>query len=80
MSCLFPQIKRVEAELISQILLKMVKARDCENTSDLKRGLWSPEEDQKLIAYISNYGIWNWTEMSKPAGREQRKINLICYE
>ncbi|XP_031259274.1 transcription factor MYB13-like [Pistacia vera] len=46
----------------------MVKARDSENTSNLKRGSWSPEEDQKLIAYISKYGIWNWTEMPKPAG------------
>ncbi|KAF2303464.1 hypothetical protein GH714_018625 [Hevea brasiliensis] len=34
----------------------------------LKKGKWSPEEDQKLIAYISRYGIWNWNEMPKAAG------------
>ncbi|XP_057985387.1 transcription factor MYB15-like [Hevea brasiliensis] len=35
---------------------------------DLKKGKWSAEEDQKLIAYISRYGIWNWNEMPKAAG------------
>ncbi|KAJ9690249.1 hypothetical protein PVL29_012749 [Vitis rotundifolia] len=33
-----------------------------------KKGSWSPEEDQKLKAYIKRYGIWNWTEMPKAAG------------
>ncbi|XP_030474741.2 myb-related protein 305-like [Syzygium oleosum] len=38
-----------------------------DNTT-LKKGVWSAEEDQKLIAYIRRYGIWNWTHMPKPAG------------
>ncbi|KAJ9136258.1 hypothetical protein P3X46_033350 [Hevea brasiliensis] len=33
----------------------------------LKKGTWSPEEDQKLITYINRYGIWNWNEMPKAA-------------
>ncbi|OMP03410.1 hypothetical protein CCACVL1_02430 [Corchorus capsularis] len=33
-----------------------------------KKGTWSPEEDQKLIAYIMRYGIWDWNEMPKYAG------------
>jgi len=37
----------------------------------LKRGAWSPEEDQKLIAYINRHGIRNWIEMPKAAGKEQ---------
>ncbi|XVE52791.1 hypothetical protein DITRI_Ditri02bG0152300 [Diplodiscus trichospermus] len=36
--------------------------------SCLKKGTWSPDEDQKLIAYIMRYGIWNWNEMPKYAG------------
>lgn len=58
----------------------MVKARvqDCEKTY-LRRGSWAPEEDQKLIAYISRYGIWNWAQMPKYAGWEQTE-NLNCYE
>ncbi|KAK6270436.1 hypothetical protein POUND7_007541 [Theobroma cacao] len=38
------------------------------NRAFLKKGTWSPEEDQKLIAYIMRYGIWNWNEMPKYAG------------
>ncbi|OIT38711.1 myb-related protein myb4 [Nicotiana attenuata] len=33
-----------------------------------KEGAWSPEEDQKLRAYIMRYGIWNWRHMPKFAG------------
>ncbi|PPD85856.1 hypothetical protein GOBAR_DD17203 [Gossypium barbadense] len=31
----------------------------------LKKGSWSRDEDQKLIAYITRYGIWNWNEMPR---------------
>ncbi|XP_076927917.1 transcription factor MYB4-like isoform X2 [Bidens hawaiensis] len=34
----------------------------------LKKGTWSHEEDQMLIAYIGRYGIWNWTQMPIFAG------------
>ncbi|XWS12757.1 hypothetical protein CRYUN_Cryun37aG0117600 [Craigia yunnanensis] len=37
----------------------------------LRKGPWSTEEDQKLMAYINRYGIWNWTEMAKPAGLQR---------
>ncbi|KAJ6364043.1 hypothetical protein OIU76_029059 [Salix suchowensis] len=33
----------------------------------LKRGAWSPEEDQKLISHINRHGIWNWIELPKAA-------------
>ncbi|XWS10350.1 hypothetical protein CRYUN_Cryun39dG0069600 [Craigia yunnanensis] len=39
-----------------------------EEKNVLRRGGWSLEEDQKLIAYISRYGIWNWNEIPKHAG------------
>ncbi|XP_059635434.1 transcription factor MYB4-like [Cornus florida] len=34
----------------------------------LRKGTWSPEEDQRLIAYIRSYGIWNWKVIPKAAG------------
>ncbi|GMI72781.1 hypothetical protein HRI_000947400 [Hibiscus trionum] len=37
----------------------------------MKKGPWSPEEDRKLIAYITRYRIWNWSHMSKPAGLQR---------
>ncbi|XP_071702687.1 transcription factor MYB32-like [Rutidosis leptorrhynchoides] len=32
------------------------------------KGSWSNEEDDKLISYITKYGIWNWSQMPKFAG------------
>ncbi|KDP20862.1 hypothetical protein JCGZ_21333 [Jatropha curcas] len=34
----------------------------------LRKGIWSIEEDEKLVAYIKRFGIWNWNEMPKAAG------------
>ncbi|CAL9015315.1 unnamed protein product [Prunus brigantina] len=45
----------------------MVKSQQCEKAA-VKKGPWSPDEDHKLIAYIQRYGIWNWSQMPKPAG------------
>ncbi|XP_009793776.1 transcription factor MYB61-like [Nicotiana tabacum] len=38
------------------------------NMEEIKKGAWSPEEDQKLKSYIMRYGIWNWSHMPKFAG------------
>ncbi|KAE8677241.1 nitric oxide synthase-interacting protein-like protein [Hibiscus syriacus] len=37
----------------------------------LKKGTWNSDEDQKLIAYIMRYGIWNWNEMPRFAGLQR---------
>ncbi|XVF44511.1 hypothetical protein PTKIN_Ptkin02bG0129300 [Pterospermum kingtungense] len=34
----------------------------------VKKGAWSPEEDEKLRSYILKYGHWNWRELPKYAG------------
>lgn len=39
------------------------------STSGLKKGSWSHEEDQLLISYINKYGIWNWSQMPRFAGK-----------
>jgi len=52
---------------------------DYDNNS-LKKRTWSPEEDQKLIAYIRRYGIWNWTQMAKPAGQILFRIPEEVYD
>ncbi|KAL7219076.1 hypothetical protein ACSBR2_012202 [Camellia fascicularis] len=33
-----------------------------------KKGAWSPEEDNKLRAYIQRYGLWNWNKLPQYAG------------
>ncbi|XP_028775303.1 transcription factor MYB35 [Neltuma alba] len=40
----------------------------CCDKSNVKRGLWTPEEDAKLLAYVSNQGTGNWTLVPKKAG------------
>ncbi|GMI85142.1 myb domain protein 14, ARABIDOPSIS THALIANA MYB DOMAIN PROTEIN 14 [Hibiscus trionum] len=37
----------------------------------VKKGTWTPDEDQKLVAYIMRYGIWNWNEMPRFAGLQR---------
>ncbi|XP_028754629.1 transcription factor MYB41-like [Neltuma alba] len=39
----------------------------CEETG-LKRGPWTPEEDEKLTAYISKHGSGSWRTVPKEAG------------
>ncbi|XP_022736262.1 transcription factor MYB106-like [Durio zibethinus] len=34
----------------------------------LKRGAWTAEEDQKLIAYIQKHGEGGWRSLAKKAG------------
>nr|BAI49720.1 putative MYB transcription factor [Diospyros kaki] len=34
----------------------------------MKKGAWTPEEDEKLRAYIQRYGHWNWRQLPKFAG------------
>nr|QQY00481.1 transcription factor MYB4 [Amana edulis] len=45
----------------------MVRAPCCEKMG-LKRGPWTPEEDEILVAYIQSYGHGNWRALPKQAG------------
>lgn len=40
----------------------------CCDRSNVKRGPWTAEEDAKILAYVSNHGIGNWTLVPKKAG------------
>ncbi|OWM62858.1 hypothetical protein CDL15_Pgr020152 [Punica granatum] len=35
----------------------------------LRKGLWSPEEDEKLLNYITKYGHGCWSSVPKLAGK-----------
>lgn len=40
----------------------------CCEKEGLKKGPWTPEEDQKLVNYIQIHGPGNWRNLPKNAG------------
>ncbi|GLJ46478.1 hypothetical protein SUGI_0979550 [Cryptomeria japonica] len=45
--------------------------RSCCRESNYKKGLWSPEEDRKLVAFITTYGHGCWSTVPKLAGLQR---------
>lgn len=45
----------------------MARTPCCEKMG-LKKGPWTPEEDQILISYIQRFGHGNWRALPKQAG------------
>ncbi|EXB62329.1 Myb-related protein Myb4 [Morus notabilis] len=45
----------------------MVRTPYCDQNG-MKKGTWTPEEDRKLVAYVTRYGCWNWRQLPKFAG------------
>ncbi|KAG6388281.1 hypothetical protein SASPL_153483 [Salvia splendens] len=43
----------------------------CCNQQKVKRGLWSPEEDEKLVQYITTHGYGCWSEVPQKAGLQR---------
>ncbi|GJN11383.1 hypothetical protein PR202_ga29570 [Eleusine coracana subsp. coracana] len=41
----------------------------CCDKAGLKKGPWTPEEDEKLVAYIKKHGQGNWRTLPKNAGK-----------
>ncbi|PNT77340.1 myb-related protein 308 [Brachypodium distachyon] len=45
--------------------------QSCCHKKRLRRGLWSPEEDEKLMNHIAKYGHGSWSSVPKLAGLER---------
>ncbi|KAK7243738.1 hypothetical protein RIF29_38549 [Crotalaria pallida] len=43
----------------------------CCSKQKIKRGLWSPEEDEKLLKYITTHGHKSWSSVPKFAGLQR---------
>jgi myb proto-oncogene protein len=41
----------------------------CCEKDNVKRGQWTPEEDNKLSSYIAQHGTRNWRLIPKNAGK-----------
>ncbi|KAH9289241.1 hypothetical protein KI387_033358, partial [Taxus chinensis] len=46
----------------------------CCHKQKLKKGLWSLEEDEKLMRYITKYGHGRWSYVPNLAGRTDNEI------
>lgn len=49
----------------------------CYDKNGRKKGAWSPEEDDKLRAYVQRFGHWNWRELPKFAGRKETSFFFL---
>ncbi|KAL8226504.1 hypothetical protein R6Q57_016336 [Mikania cordata] len=43
----------------------------CSVKPKLRKGLWSPEEDEKLLKYITRFGVGCWSSVPKHAGLQR---------
>ena len=53
--------------LFGYINIRMGRTPYCD-ADGLKKGLWTPEEDQKLLSYIQQHGHRCWRSLPKKAG------------
>ena len=56
----------------------MVRAPCCDRMG-LKKGPWTPEEDQILISYIQKYGHENWRALPKQAGIFPNLFSVVSF-
>ncbi|MCO5564221.1 hypothetical protein L7F22_017879 [Adiantum nelumboides] len=49
----------------------MGRAHMCCQKQKLRKGLWSPEEDEKLISFIAKHGHGCWSSLPKQAGLQR---------
>ena len=46
----------------------MVRTPCCKAELGLKKGAWTPEEDQKLVSYVNRHGEGGWRTLPEKAG------------
>jgi myb proto-oncogene protein len=59
---------------------KMMPKRSCGPKKRLRRGLWSPEEDEKLMNHIAKYGNGCWSSVPKIAGTRPESSYIDQYQ
>jgi len=56
----------------------MVRSQCCDKVG-LKKGPWTPEEDQKLLAYVEEHGHGSWRALPAKAGDYTNKLTLSFF-
>lgn len=52
-------------------LIAMGRAPCCDERLALKKGPWTPDEDEKLVAFIQEHGHGNWRALPEKAGEHR---------
>jgi len=50
----------------------------CEKVG-FKKGPWTPEEDNKLLAYVEKHGHGNWRSVPAKAGNDSTSLYLFLF-
>jgi len=64
--------------LAAVAVLRIMGRHSCCHKQKLKKGLWSPEEDEKLVRYITKHGHGCWSAVPKQAGACTTRLILHC--
>lgn len=63
-----PEGKQLQVMTGSELEWNKNMVHQCCGKHKVKKGLWSPEEDEKLIKYITPHGHRSWSSVPKLAG------------
>jgi hypothetical protein len=63
----YQELVDLRQAITNEPIENMVRTPYCDKNG-LRKGTWTPEEDKKLIAYVTRYGCWNWRQLPKFAG------------
>ncbi|EOA29610.1 hypothetical protein CARUB_v10013887mg [Capsella rubella] len=68
--CVSPSIYQSDAKGAAFVIIIMGRSPCCDKAG-LKKGPWTPEEDQKLLAYIEEHGHGSWRSLPEKAGLQR---------
>jgi hypothetical protein len=62
------------ARMSTRVALAAAAAAAAAAGDDLRRGAWTAEEDEKLLAYVGSHGTGHWRSVGRKAG-----ANASCF-
>nr|GEV04509.1 myb protein [Tanacetum cinerariifolium] len=65
-------------EVVQHIVVRRTNCGTVRGISKVKRGLWSPEEDEKLIRFITTHGYGCWSEVPEKAVSGLQRCGKSC--
>lgn len=68
----------VGRSLLEVRFVTMGRAPCCDEKVALKKGPWTPDEDQKLVVYIQHNGHGSWRSLPEKAGTvDNARVHIL---